>query len=165
MLLQSIGLKLRQARLARNMTQAELAKAAGLSRTTLNRLENGLFPDLGVKKLQRLLEYVGLTLAVQTAPARPRPNYLQMAATSASVSYRTQLTEDQLIRALLSGKVPEGRKPHLRTLFDESPAPLLEGIVKEANHWAESARIRKNLSKLIRDSGASRKADEWLTHD
>jgi transcriptional regulator with XRE-family HTH domain len=39
--LQELGLRLSAARLARNLTQAELAAEAGISKRTLERLENG----------------------------------------------------------------------------------------------------------------------------
>lgn len=159
---QELGYEIRKARLARKMTQAALAKAANLSRTTLNQLENGLFPDLGVKKLQKLLEHVGLTLKVQPKMTRPRPDYIRMAATTASVSYREALIDDELIHALLSGKIPAGKKSHFRTLLDEARPALLQGMVREASHWSKPGRLEKNLEKIARDAGASRRIDEWL---
>src|SRR2546426_4211987 len=69
MRLQEIGSAIRTARSAGGLTQAELADRAGLSRTTLNQLENGLFPDIGVKKVQNVLDLLGLDLSVIRAPS------------------------------------------------------------------------------------------------
>lgn len=165
MRLQELGYAIRQARRERGLTQARLAAAAGLSRTTLNQLENGLFPDLGAKKLQALLEKVGLTLSIQNAPKAARPDFIRMACTAANVSYKASLTEDELIHALISGKIPKGKRPHLRTLLDEATPALLRGLVKEASRWTKPGRVEKNLAALAREIGASRRVEEWLRID
>src|SRR6266581_2627114 len=103
MRLQEVGHAIRRARVARGLTQAELAKTAGLSRVTLNRLEMGTYPDLGAQKLQALLQNVGLTLAIQLAPGRRRSDFVRLASTTASVSFKEPLTEAELIRAFLNG--------------------------------------------------------------
>ena len=73
---QELGYEIRQGRLARGMTQAALAEAAGISRTTLNQLENGLSPDLGVRKVQAILDKLGLELAIQPAKPKVRPDFV-----------------------------------------------------------------------------------------
>jgi transcriptional regulator with XRE-family HTH domain len=161
MRLQEIGFRIRQARIARGLTQASLAAAAGLSRTTLNQLENGLFPDLGVRKIQLLLDRLGLTLSIEPAE-RARADFVQMACTTANVSFRTTLTEEELIRALLTGQVPSGRRPHLRVLIDESSPALLRGLVREVGRWSKPGRVQKNLQKLAEQVGASKGIDHWL---
>ena len=160
MRLQELGYEIRRARIARGMTQARLAAEAGLSRTTLNQLENGLFPDLGVKKVQAILGRLGLSLAVQQAAARQ--DFIRMACTSASVSYRNALTEDDLIKALLTGKVPPGKKPHLRTLLDEAAPALLKGLVSEADEWTKPGRVERNLAKIGRQVRSTRRMEDWL---
>lgn len=63
--------RLAHARKAANLTQAELAERAGLSRMTVQRLESGgLDPRLST--LQELVRVLNMELhAVQTAPAEP----------------------------------------------------------------------------------------------
>lgn len=85
-----------------------------------------------------------------------------MACTTANVSYRSALTEEQLIRALLTGKVPLNRAAHIRTLLDEAPVALLTGLAMEAARWASPGKLQRNLSRLAREVGASRGIDEWL---
>ena len=105
MRLQELGQAIRGARHAHGQTQAQLAKAAGISRETLNLLESGLVRDLGIRKVLAVLEALGLAIAVDSA-ARPRkPDYLRMACTSASTSFRAALTERELAHALITGKV------------------------------------------------------------
>lgn len=163
MRLQELGYEIRQARLARGLTQAQLATAAGLSRTTLNQLENGLFPDLGVRKLQAILDQLGLALALQQASKTGGPDFIRMACVTASVSYKTALTEDDLIHALISGKIPAGKRPHLRALLDEASPTLLNGLVKEATRWTKPGRVEKNLVHIAREIGSVRRIKDWLT--
>jgi hypothetical protein len=87
-----------------------------------------------------------------------------MACTSANVSYRSALTEDELARALITGKVPPRRDAHLRTIFDEAPLPLLRGLAAQASGWMSPGKLQKNLHKLAAAVGAARGIEEWLTH-
>ena len=160
MRLQELGYTIRKARLGLGLTQAKLASGAGLSRTTLNLLENGLFPDLGIRKVKAILDQLGLTLLVQ--PAARVNDFVRMACTTANVSYRSSLTEDELVRALLNGKVPAGKRPHLRTLLEEAPAGLLRGLVKQASEWSKPGRVEKNLALIADEVSSSRKIRAWL---
>lgn len=162
MRLQELGFEIRRVRHARGLTQAELAKAAHVSRTTLNQLENGVFPDLGVRKVQAILDQLGLTLAVQPVGRPARPNFIQMACATAGVSFRVPLTEDELVGALLTGKVPPRKHPHLRTLLNEADPALLNGLIKEVSKWAKPGRVEKNLGKIASETGASRRIESWL---
>lgn len=162
MRLQDIGYQIRQARIARELTQAQLAHAAKVSRTTLNQLENGLFPDLGIKKLWAILDQVGLALAIQSAEKTAEPDFVRMACTTANVSYRDTLSEDELIRALLTGKIPAGRRPHFRTLLDEATPTLLQGLAKEVGRWTKPGRLEKNLDMIAREINSKREIGEWL---
>jgi transcriptional regulator with XRE-family HTH domain len=66
-----IGRQVRQARKSRKLTQAELGKALHMSRTTLGQIERGTVQDIGVRKLIRLLEYLGLEIRVRPAGRPP----------------------------------------------------------------------------------------------
>jgi transcriptional regulator with XRE-family HTH domain len=162
MRLQELGNEIRKARQAQGLTQAELAARAGLSRETLNLLENGLVRELGARKVLNVLNTLGLEIAV-LHDARPRrPDFVRMACTTANVSLKSALTEDELVHALISGKVPARRSAHLRTLLDEAPPSLLNGLAAEAARWISPAKLEKNLERLAADVHASRKVDEWL---
>jgi transcriptional regulator with XRE-family HTH domain len=160
--IQDLAQEIRRARVSRGLTQARLAEEVGLSRETLSLLENGRVPDLGVRKVLAVLEKLGLDMTVEADHEPRRRDYVRMACITASVSFKAALTEDELIHALVTGKVPAKRSPHLRTLLDEAPATLLNGLVAEAARWTKPGKLEKNLHRLAHDSGATRRIDEWL---
>lgn len=63
------GLTLRNARKQAGLTQAELARRLRMSRATLSQLENGVIGDLGIRKLARIADRLGLEITVR--PRRP----------------------------------------------------------------------------------------------
>ena len=70
--LSSIGSHIAGKRKALRLNQSELAKAAGVSRATLDALENGRIGELGYSKITKLLAVLGLELKVQeTGTRRP----------------------------------------------------------------------------------------------
>ncbi len=159
---QQLGFEIRKGRRARGLTQAQLARAARVSRTTLNQLENGVFPDLGLRKVQAILDHLGLTLEVRPAREPASPNFIQMACATASVSFRATLREDELVGALLTGKVPPRKRPHFRTLLDEANPSLLNGLIKDVSKWTKPGRVEKNLAKIAGEVGSSRRIESWL---
>src|SRR3990172_7873171 len=103
MRIHELGQAIRNARSARDLTQARLAKTTGISRETLNLLESGLVRDLGIRKVLAVLEALGLALTVEPVSRSRRPNYLRMACATANVSFKTALTEDEFVHALVTG--------------------------------------------------------------
>ena len=162
MRLQELGYTIRKARRARGLTQAQLARAVSLSRTTMNQLENGLFPDIGVRKAQMTLEALGLELCIRPAQKSRQPDYVRMACTSASASYREKLSEGELVRALLTGRIPPGRRPHLRMLLEEAPSDVLKGTLHEIGKYTRPGRVAGNLLAIAESLGSSRKVQRWL---
>jgi len=67
----AIGKEIRKARRGRKLSQAELARALGMSRTTIGQIENGTVQDIGVRKLMRILEFLGLELRGRPLGAPP----------------------------------------------------------------------------------------------
>src|SRR5687767_916992 len=124
-----LGSFIRRARKAQGLTQASVARAAGVSRLTLNQLENGVFPDLGIKKVSTILATLGLELHVQPlGPEQKSRDFLSMASSTANVSLKETLHADELEHALLTGKVPASKEAHLITLLEEAPLWMLEGL-------------------------------------
>ena len=158
MLIQELGRAIRKGRNARGLTQAELAARAGLSLNTLNRLENGLFPDLGIKKAEAILGKLGMELNIKAAKSKKKPDFVAMACTSASVSFKKQLTPDELIHALLSGKVPTGKEAHLITLLDEAPPGLLKGLIGQVGSWVKPGKVERNLARIAMQVGVEEPA-------
>lgn len=136
------------------MTQAQLAAAAGLSLNTINRLENGLFPDLGLKKAQAILEKLDMELTIdQAGPKAKKPDFLAMASTSAGVSFGKQLTGEELAHALLAGKATPGKAAHFIVLLEEAPGSLLKGLVDQVGAWVKPGKVEKNLKKIAKQVG------------
>lgn len=67
MTLTEIGQALRAARKQRGVTLQKVADDLGMSIATISRLERGDLDDIGVRRLLRLAEYVGLQLLVRPA--------------------------------------------------------------------------------------------------
>jgi len=63
----SLGRELAEHRKKLKLTQAALARKAGVCRATLDALENGRKGEIGISKLSKLLAVVGLELKLQTA--------------------------------------------------------------------------------------------------
>lgn len=157
----AIGGQIRRARVARGLTQAQLALAASVTRTTLNQLENGVIKDLGIRKINAILDEVGLELAVADASLKPRStDFLRVASTSVSVGFKEVLTERELLRALLTGKVPPDKRPHLRKLLEESPRALMEGLMRQVGRWTRPGKLEKNLDKMAGALGIAASASK-----
>ncbi len=159
-----IGHRVRQARASRRLTQAQVARISGVTRTTLNQLENGHVADLGIRKVEAILEAVGLRLLVGDAPNVPAgPDYLRMASTTASASYATVLSENEVYRTLVTGRVPRGKTAHIRHLLEEAPASLIRGLLRSIG---KPGRVEKNVLRIATQLGISPdKVSQWKTTD
>ena len=70
--LAAIGRQIASARKDRQLTQTELANRAGVSRPTIDLLENGRATEIGYSKLVRILAAIGYEFRLQAiAPERP----------------------------------------------------------------------------------------------
>lgn len=67
----NMGQEIHEARKKHKLSQAQLAKALGMSRTTIGQIENGTVQEIGVRKLIRILEYLGLELRIRQAGSPP----------------------------------------------------------------------------------------------
>lgn len=112
---------------------------SGLSRATVNQLENGTLKELGVTKLLVLFDLLGLDM--KDGQPKQLRHALEMASQSASVSYKTVMQPKELQTALVSGVVPAGLTAHIATFLDEAPLTLLVAAVQEA---AQRGRVSLN---------------------
>lgn len=158
--IQVIGKEVHHRRQAVGLTQQRLAKLANLSRQTVQRLEAGTIKDLSFQRLTELLGVLGLSFDQPTLAARQRKRGLWMAAKTSSVSYRAELTSDQLQHALASGQVPAGRESHLLHFLDEAPMPLVVMAIEETaqREQVEPIAVWSNVTKLAQQLGAVRSA-------
>jgi transcriptional regulator with XRE-family HTH domain len=66
----SIGEQIAQSRKKLRLSQADLSRKAGISRATLDALENGRAGELGFSRLTKLLAALGLELKLQAASSQ-----------------------------------------------------------------------------------------------
>lgn len=144
MLLRDIGREVRKHRQARGLTQAQLADMAGLSRITVNQLENEAVEDIGVRKIEAILDLLGIS--VSTGTKSGLRHALPTAARSISTSYRDNISPSQLRKALRTGTVPERYEAHLISFLEElSPALALAAAEEAADADVPAAVIMKNI--------------------
>jgi len=66
----SLGSQIAERRKTLKLSQSDLSRKAGLSRATLDALENGRAGELGFSKVTRLLAALGLELTLHTASSQ-----------------------------------------------------------------------------------------------
>lgn len=64
MSLDQLGQQIKSLRKERNWSQQQLADMAGLDRTTLGMLERNNYNDIGIRKVQRVLELLDRKLVI-----------------------------------------------------------------------------------------------------
>lgn len=140
------------------LTQAALARLSGLSRATVNQLEAASLQDLSLQRVSRLLGVLGLSVTVAPQPTVGKTPALEIAARSASVSYRQPLTARVLRAALLQGQVPAAFRPHVATLLDEATPALLAAVVEQlhAQEGVPRAEVWARMRELARSFKSAR---------
>jgi transcriptional regulator with XRE-family HTH domain len=151
--LAEIGSQVQAKRIQTGLLQNQLAKLSGLSRVTINKLENGRLNDLGYAKLKIILDLVGLHIDTQRVTGSS--SALAIAARNISTSYKEIVTASDLTDMLRSGDAPERFHAHLMALLDETPLPVVVRAISEAaTPEASTQKIIKNLRRW---------ADDWKT--
>ena len=90
-------------------------------------------------------------------------DFISMACTTASVSYRELLTPEELVQALLTGEVPQKRHAHFHVLLDEAPIQLLQGLVEQVGKQATYEQVAKNFARIANDLTTCRDVRTWLS--
>lgn len=151
-----LGNALRARRTEMGLSQARVAALSGLSRQTVNQIETGAAPDLGLNKAERLALVLGLVLRVDagrpTRERRARMTPLERAAATASVSYKHRIAPATLKRILATGETSEKYIPHVSSLLDDAPVSLLSAVAEQLHEEAKLSRetVWKNYRSLAR---------------
>lgn len=66
-----LGKTIQKARKRQKLTQSALANVTGIGRSTLSQIENGAVIDIGIRKIIRVLDYLGLELTTRPQGAPP----------------------------------------------------------------------------------------------
>lgn len=102
------------------------------------------------KLMAELLKVTDAVLAKVSALELPA-DFVSMACTTASVSHRESLLPEELVRALLTGKVPKNRHAHFHVLLDEAPIALLKGLLEQVGRQATHEQVAKNFERIAGD--------------
>jgi hypothetical protein len=99
----------------------------------------------------QILNVIGLSPVSPSVEQRRMKSGLWMAAKTAGVSYKSELTPDDLARTLATGELPAQFVAHVATLLEEAPIPLLVMAVEEAANKEHVApeKVWKNVSRLV----------------
>lgn len=130
------------------LTQERLAELVGLSRATINQLETGKISNLSLTNAEQLANALGFGLGVTgVQKSRDASNALEVAASTASVSYGDPIPPKTLRAALLKGYVPPGYIPQLRTLLEEAPVGMLSAVARQLER-EDSVPARTTWQKM-----------------
>lgn len=137
------------------LTQGRLAALAGLSRATINGFESGAM-DLGIAKVFKIARILGLKIGILETQLRS-DGWLETAARSASVSYRTTLPAGVLARALRTGKIDPRYRSHIATFLDEaSPATLVKAVSEAFLSGEVPKAAWRNVARMARETLSTR---------
>ena len=117
----AMGSVIRAHRKASGLSQKDLAKAAGVSRATLNYLESGREDmEIGASKLLALLEVLGIPVGVPADVSRDADEATVQEAL-ASLGKGRKLAEGDLMEALASGRIPPKSEAGLAAFLEHAP--------------------------------------------
>jgi transcriptional regulator with XRE-family HTH domain len=71
MSLLEIGKAIKKARKLKKISQQDIQKALGISRSTISGIENGSINEIGVRKIIKICQYLGVELFVRERRDRP----------------------------------------------------------------------------------------------
>ncbi|MES2091825.1 MAG: helix-turn-helix domain-containing protein [Pseudomonadota bacterium] len=138
------------------LTQMTLATLSGLSRATVNQVENGTIKDLSMTRAARLLDALGLSMSIAAPRTGNRKRLMEkskpldIAARTASVSYKIPVSAGQLRETLTTGMFLPDFLPHVYALLDEAPVSLLASVVEQVHEEAgiERAAVWTRMREL-----------------
>lgn len=141
----AMGSVIRSHRKASGLSQKDLAKAAGVSRATLNYLESGREDmEIGASKLLALLEVLGVPVGIPAEVSRD-DDEASVQAALASLGKGRKLAEGDLMEALASGRIPAKAEAGLTAFLEHAPVGAGPAAVRLAA--ARSGNPSKEISR------------------
>jgi len=71
MLLNDLGKTIKQLRKEKGWSQAQLEAYSGITKRTISKIENGFVEEVGIKKVENILDLLGMEFALRVK-GRPR---------------------------------------------------------------------------------------------
>ena len=75
--MESIGLTIKSLRKQKGLSQTALARQLGMSRSTISSIENNTVTEIGIRKVEAILNVFGYTLAAVAQRRRPTLDQLK----------------------------------------------------------------------------------------
>ena len=143
-----------QARLDSGLTQSQLAASIGVSRATINYIENGN-QDVSFSTMLDICKVLGLHMAATPSLNRPNHSALKWIVSSANTSYRNELTVAQLLDALTTGAIEAEFYPHLAYIINEVSQPRQIQMIKEvaATRQLNAKQVLRNFRNFAEKLG------------
>lgn len=161
----AIGSTVRAYRKASGLSQKDLAKAAGVSRATLNYLESGREDlEIGASKLLAVLAVLGIPVEVPEQVDRAGDEALVEDALS-GLGKGGRLSEGDLMEAFASGRIPPKAESGLAAFLEHAPegaglAAVRLAAARSGNPAKEISRNGRALAKALHLAGIT-----WLGSD
>jgi len=158
---ENFGQTMREARSSAGLTQSQIAAATGVSRATINYIENGN-QDASFATVLAICEVVGLDLSAIPRPNMPKRSALKWVISSANTSYRNELTVPQLVDALTTGAIEEEFYPQLAYIINEVSKPRQIQMIKEiaATRQLNTKQVLKHFKQFAEKLGYP--SSDWL---
>lgn len=142
----AIGLAARTRRSDMGLTQERVADLCGLSPAIVEQLENGSIGELDWAHAVRLLSVIGLRVHVSNPRSTRRQREggmpaLEIAARSASTSFKEVVDAEALGAALLTTTYPKNLRPYVRTFLEEAPISLIADVIEQLHHQTGVNRV------------------------
>ncbi len=74
MKLNKLGIKIKKLRKEKNYSQADLEDFSGITKRTISKIENGFIDEVGIKKVDMILDLLGYELCLRI---KDRPKTLE----------------------------------------------------------------------------------------
>ncbi len=71
MTLQELGFKIKELRKEKKWSQADLQTYSGITKRTISKIENGFIEEIGIKKVETILDLLGFEFSLR-GKGRPR---------------------------------------------------------------------------------------------
>jgi transcriptional regulator with XRE-family HTH domain len=161
MTLEDFGQTMREARFSAGLTQSQIAAATGVSRATINYIENGK-QDVSFATIMGICEVLGLDMKATPRPNMANHNALKWVVSSANTSYRNEFTVSHLVDALTTGTLEEEFYPQLTFIINEVSQSRQIQMIKEiaATRQLNTKQVLKHFKQFAEKLGYP--SSRWL---